>query len=68
MVDAKIPEEVSLKTIKCKTKEEVADKIFELLSNKNYKKKIVNEALRYSKKFNWNRCAKETIKVYEELN
>jgi len=67
MEDAKIPDEVSLKTIKCKDKDEVADKIFELLTNENYKKKVVKDALKYSQKFTWERCAKETIKVYEEL-
>ncbi|MEM5793042.1 MAG: glycosyltransferase family 1 protein [Candidatus Aenigmatarchaeota archaeon] len=65
--DGKIPEEVRKKTIVCNSLDDVAEKINELITNKNYKNKVISEALEYSKKFTWEMCAKETLEVYEEL-
>ena len=64
---AKIPKEVSEYCLKAISPQDMATKIHNLVANKNLRKKLVKEGIKYSSKFTWERTAKETLKVYEEL-
>lgn len=66
-VDAHIPEEVSKYCIKAKSEENMAEKIYELLTNPSLKDDIVRKGMEYSKQFTWEKTISETIKVYEEV-
>lgn len=48
--------------------DELADKIYKVLTDKKLKNKLVKKGLARAKQFSWEKCAKETIKVYRELN
>ncbi len=46
---------------------EIANKIEEILSNKNLREYLINEWIEYSKKFSWEITAKNFIKLFESL-
>lgn len=50
-----------------KNKHEIADAIVRILSSDELKKDLRAKSLARSKMFSWDRCAAETLKVYEEL-
>jgi glycosyltransferase involved in cell wall biosynthesis len=62
-----IPEEVKKATIQCKDIFEIAEKCYELLTNKNYYRKVSRKSVEYSKKFTWKKCVEKTIDVYESF-
>src|SRR3990167_3559873 len=41
--------------------------IGQILSNKNYSRKLIDKGLKQAKKFSWEKCAKETINIYQEI-
>ena len=45
----------------------IAQGIKQVLENNNLRKEMTIKGLQQAKKFSWDRCAKETLKVYEEL-
>lgn len=45
----------------------ISEKILEVLTSKKLQTKLSLKGLERAKKFGWDRCAKETLKVYEEL-
>jgi len=38
-----------------------------VLKNKNLRQKLIKSGLKQAKKFSWEKCARETLKVYEEV-
>ena len=48
--------------------EELANAIYKILKNKILKRKLVKLGIERVKKFTWERCAKEHLKVYIEVN
>jgi glycosyltransferase involved in cell wall biosynthesis len=65
--DAHIAPEDSPHCLKAKSEEDMADKIYELLTNPSLRDEIARKGLEYSKQFTWERTVEETIKVYEEV-
>ena len=47
--------------------DDLADKIYEILNNRNLRAKLCNKSLKRAKMFNWEKTARETWKVYEEV-
>lgn len=45
----------------------MADKIYATLLDKKLYQRLSEKGLEHSKKFTWDKCAKETIKVYERV-
>ncbi len=64
----RIPKEVSECGVKCTSVEDMADKLFTLLKDKKLYSQIRQRGIKYSERFTWENCAKETIKVYKELS
>ncbi len=48
-------------------KDQWVQSINKLLANEEYRQELVAKSLVQLKKFSWDKCAKETIKVYEDL-
>ncbi len=46
---------------------EIADAIENLLSNEKLRKELISKGLEQVKLFSWEKCAKETLKVYQEV-
>jgi len=46
---------------------EITESIYGVLTDKDLSKRMVNKGLLQSKKFSWEKCTNETLKVYEEL-
>ena len=46
---------------------EIEDAIYSLLTNKKLRKKYIKKGLKQAKKFNWKKCAEETLEVYQEV-
>ena len=64
---AKISNEIKECTVQCKSKSEMAEKIYALLTDESLYREISKRAHEYSKKFTWEECAKKTIEVYEKV-
>ena len=47
--------------------DELADKMYKVLTNKKIKNKLIKKGLARVKQFSWEKCAKETINVYKKL-
>jgi glycosyltransferase involved in cell wall biosynthesis len=62
---ARIPLESRLYAVKAYSTEDMADKIYLLLTDINYRNKIVQAGLEYANKFTVERMAMEYIKAYE---
>lgn len=45
---------------------EIANAIYEVLTNNGLKDEMIRKGLERAKKFTWEKCAKETLKVYED--
>jgi len=67
MKDGRIPMEVKKETIQCIDEKVISETIHDLLTDEKFRNKIVNNGLKDSKKFTWDKCIKETIKVYEKV-
>ena len=65
--DSHLPPEVVKHTVKAKSHEDMADKIYELLTNESLREEVINRGLEYSKQFNWENTSEKTIEVYEEV-
>ncbi len=65
--DAHIPSEVSKCCLKASSEEDMADKIYELLTNTTLRRAVIDEGLEYSQQFTWERTAQETLGVYEDV-
>ena len=63
--DAHIPGEVSKSCLKASSEEDMADKIYELLTNAILRQSTIEEGLEYSQQFTWGRTVQETLEVYE---
>jgi len=47
--------------------EEIAEAVYNVLSNKESAEEMRRKGLEKAKQFSWEKCAKETLKVYEEV-
>jgi glycosyltransferase involved in cell wall biosynthesis len=65
--DARIPAEVSKCCLKASSEEDMADKIYELLTNAILRQSTIEEGLEYSQQFTWERTVRETVEVYEQI-
>jgi glycosyltransferase involved in cell wall biosynthesis len=65
--NARIPLESRLNAVKAYSIEDMADKMYLLLTDLNYRKKIVQAGLEYTNKFTIERMAREHIKIYESV-
>ncbi len=63
--DARIPPEVSKHCLKASSQEDLAGKIFEILTEAELRQGIIQQGLEYSRRFTWERTVQETVKVYE---
>ena len=45
----------------------LAEKMHEVLTDENLRKEMIKKGLKQAEKFSWEKCARETLKVYEEL-
>ena len=64
--DAHIPEEVSKCCLKASSEEDMAEKVYQLLTNSELKRDIIKKGLIYSKQFTWERTAEDTINIYKK--
>ncbi len=64
--DAHIPAEVSKCCLKASSEEDMADKIYELLTDADLRQSMTEQGLEYTQQFAWERTAHETLKVYEQ--
>ncbi|MCW1312725.1 MAG: glycosyltransferase family 4 protein [Candidatus Parvarchaeota archaeon] len=64
---AKIAEEVKKKAIECSSVEEMANRIINLVENKEEYKKISKEGIEYASKFTWENFVKSYINIYRSL-
>jgi len=65
--NARIPREVAKCCVKVRSVEDMADKMYELLTDLNLRTKIIKERLEYSKLFTWKKTIEKTIKIYGEI-
>ncbi|MBI5077013.1 glycosyltransferase family 4 protein [Candidatus Falkowbacteria bacterium] len=47
---------------------EMADKIFQVLTDKELKQNIIEKGLKNAKRFNWRLCAEQTLEIYNAIN
>ena len=45
----------------------LADAMYEVLSNVGLREDMIKRGLKRAKMFSWERCAKEMLRVYEEV-
>jgi glycosyltransferase involved in cell wall biosynthesis len=62
---AHIPCEVSEACLKAESEEDMADKIYRLLTDSDLGTITVEKGLEYSRRFTWENTVKETLKVYK---
>lgn len=65
--DAHIPQEVSACCLKATSEEDMADRIYEVLTNASVRRTTVERGLEYSQQFSWERSVQQTMGVYEEV-
>lgn len=65
--DAHVPKETSLCCLKADSEENMAEKLYQLLTDYSLKEKIVNKGLAYSKRFTWEKTVEETLRIYTEI-
>lgn len=65
--NAHIPLEVSKCCIKCKSEKNMADLIFNILTNDEHYTDISKRGIEYSKTFTWDKMVSETISLYNEI-
>lgn len=64
--DAHIPAEVSKCCLKARSEQDMADKIYELLTNENVRQDAIQRGVEHSQQFTWERTVQETLTIYEE--
>ncbi len=64
--DAHIPTEVSKCCLEASSEEDMANKIYELLTNEDHRQTMIEEGLEYSQQFTWTRAVQQTLTVYEK--
>jgi len=64
---AKIPQETGRCAVKAEDESDMAHKIYELLTDKKFSKRVIENGLNYARTFTWEKCIVETIKVYNKL-
>jgi glycosyltransferase involved in cell wall biosynthesis len=64
---AHIPEEVSACCLKAASEEDMADKIYALLTDAESRQDLAGRGLEYSQQFTWERAVQQTVSVYQEL-
>lgn len=65
--DAHIPPEVSTCCLKSRSVRDMADKIHQLITDRDIRLKIIEEGMEYSRNFTWERMVKTTLNVYEDI-
>ncbi|MCJ7424126.1 glycosyltransferase family 4 protein [Candidatus Bathyarchaeota archaeon] len=65
--DAHIPPEVSKCCLKAGSEKDMADKVYELLTNAILRQSTIEEGLEYSQQFTWERTVRQTVEVYEQI-
>lgn len=63
--DSLIPREVSKWCIKVKSEIDMANNIYELLTDSSMRSSVINNGLEYSKQFTWEKTINETLNLYE---
>jgi len=46
---------------------DMADKIYQVVRDENLRRELREKGIRWVKKFSWEKCARETLKVYEKV-
>ena len=62
---AHISREVSKFCLKARSEEDMADKIYQLLTNSDLGATTIEKGLEYSRRFTWENTVEDTLKVYE---
>ena len=65
--DAKIPDEVLRCCLKVDSEEDMADKIFQMLTASGMSEEMIKKGLEQCRGFTWERAVDETIRVYENV-
>ena len=65
--DAHIPREAQQCCLKATSEQDMADKMYELLTNTNLRQTVIEEGLRYSQYFTWEKTVEQTMQVYQEV-
>ena len=65
--EAHISPEVSRFCVKAGTEADMAEKIYQLVTDQSFRSKVIQDGLEYSRQFTWERTVKETCAAYKEL-
>lgn len=47
---------------------DMADKVYQVVSDENLRKQLSEKGVRWVKRFSWEKCARETLKIYEKVH
>jgi len=47
---------------------DMADKVYQVVSDENLRKQLSEKGIRWVKRFSWEKCARETLKIYEKVH
>jgi len=50
-----------------KDKNQMAEKMYQVISNKNKKQDLINKGFEQIKKYSWQKCAEKTLQIYNSL-
>jgi glycosyltransferase involved in cell wall biosynthesis len=64
--DAHIPREVQECCLKAASEQDMASKIYELLTNSNLRQPTIEQGLEHSRRFTWENTIRKTLQVYEQ--
>ena len=64
--EALIAEEVSRSCLKAGSERDMADKLLQLLSDRDSRERVAEEGLEYSQQFTWERAVQRTLEVYQK--
>lgn len=62
--DVHVPAGVSKCCLKAKSEEDMADKIYELMTNEDLRQHVIERGLESSQRFTCERTVQQTLKVY----
>jgi len=65
--DARITPELKKLCVVGKNEEDIANKIYEVASDKEFRDKIIKKGLNAAKNFTWDKNVEKTIKIYRKL-
>ncbi|WP_157203109.1 glycosyltransferase family 4 protein [Methermicoccus shengliensis] len=63
---AHIPLEVSKCCIRSSSEEDMAERMYDVITDADLRHRVVREGISHSRQFTWERAARETLQVYEE--